>query len=173
MTHSSTRRYFCGCIPTRIAVLVLSALTFLGAMVNAGAVFFTVRDYHDKASPGSKAVLIADGAVVTLLGICSAAGFVGAIIRNRRFVRLYASAMWTMLFFGVVFGAAATWIAFKDREVFVRNCVENTSGANSSRSPEEGKEACERAFKPLIGATIAVLIVMKRSPPMHILVGLL
>ncbi|KAK0521036.1 hypothetical protein OC835_007017 [Tilletia horrida] len=171
MGHSH-RRYFCCCIPTRIAVLILSALTLAGCIVNGWAIGNTLRSFDSSSSSssssngtgrgetwyslptGSKAILIADAVVVGLLGLSAIAGLVGALIRNRRLVGLYSFALWILFVAGLVLGSLAIWVGYRDKAAWVQACIDNSSGVDL-------EDMCAKAWKPALIITIIVFAVIK------------
>ncbi|KAI0746823.1 hypothetical protein C8Q80DRAFT_1177647 [Daedaleopsis nitida] len=103
-------RHFCFCIPVRIAVFILSFLTFLSAGVSAFAFWALVhfistnqlekleQNMDDSDKQAFEAFLhkymwaiVGASVFFTLISLIGLFGFIGSIIRNRRMVKAYSA----------------------------------------------------------------------------------
>ncbi|KAE8266574.1 hypothetical protein A4X09_0g5777 [Tilletia walkeri] len=155
------RRTFCCCIPTRLAVLILSTLTLASAILTAWATLSPLT--ADGKSPNNwlnafkdlsdlaRVVLIFNGSIAIFTGVCSLAGLVGAILRQRRLVAMYSFAVWGLLVVFMVLGTASIWAAYGDRTQFERTCREHLrpdQGQDKGRfnGKVKDKDVCHDAF---------------------------
>ncbi|KAE8214538.1 hypothetical protein CF327_g2099 [Tilletia walkeri] len=163
MVHPhSVRRTFCFCIPTRLGVLVLSTLTFFASIVTAWFSFAPVMSkdpsvwiatYKD-LSTTSRTILILNGAVSVITGLCALAGLVGAIIRQRRLVGLYSFAVWVLLAVGILLGSLTIWSAYKNKDEVVSSCEQHIPVGDEKADWK--KEACADAYKMALDVTCVV-----------------
>jgi len=116
------RRYFCCCIPVRVAVFVTSLLSLLGSGLSAGVFFWLVHaidtrpDLLDNAqvkiTSGARIGIIITGVVFSIIAIISLFGFIGSVIRNRRMVKSYSFLVWLCFFLSLGLTAFSLYLAF-------------------------------------------------------------
>ncbi|CAD6893569.1 unnamed protein product [Tilletia laevis] len=166
----SQRRTFCCCIPTRLGVLILSTLTLLASIVNAYASFLPIannsKNPHDwltaynNLPSSSRTVLIVNGSVAVITGLCALAGLIGAIIRQRRLVGLYSFAVWVLLLANIVLGSISIWLSFRDRDGIVAKCQGEVREKTDNVTEKWDEKACSGAYRVALGVTCAIFAVI-------------
>ncbi|KAK0546806.1 hypothetical protein OC846_005121 [Tilletia horrida] len=165
MNHGHFRRYFCCCIPTRIAVLLLSFISILASLGNAAAIFFTLRNFENTngqawydLDTASKVILIVYGVFSVIYALSSLSGFIGAIVRSRKLVGIYVFVSWVMLLLSTALGSLAIWAAFKDKSNYQQACVERVNSQIADGS-QITADACDGSFKVALGIVIGVFVI--------------
>ncbi|KAI0782731.1 hypothetical protein C8Q75DRAFT_811489 [Abortiporus biennis] len=102
-------RHFCCCIPVRVAVFVLSLASLIFGGLCSVAIWIIVHDIETGKTIGDvdlskidnkgKIVFIVAGVITTIITLISLFGFIGAVIRNRKFVKIYSFMTWLVFLF--------------------------------------------------------------------------
>lgn len=95
--------YFCCCIPVRFGFVLLTCLSFLFSGVLSVLVWFELSHSYSLSSK-EKSSFWAVGIVETILLAVSIIGFIGAVARKQRFVRIYAYFIYIHLLLNVIVG---------------------------------------------------------------------
>ncbi|KAG1765506.1 hypothetical protein EV702DRAFT_1151814 [Suillus placidus] len=95
--------YFCFCIPVRFGFVLLTCLSFLFSGVLSVLVWFELSHSYSLTSK-EKSSFWAVGIVETILLAVSIIGFIGAVARKQRFVRIYAYFVYIHLLLNVIVG---------------------------------------------------------------------
>jgi len=121
------RRYFCCCIPVRLAVFITSLLAFLSSALSAGAFFWFVHAIDTrpdllngtnvKITSGARIGIIVAGVILSLIALISLFGFIGSVVRNRRMVRAYSTLAWICFLFSVGLTAYSFYLVFAKSSV--------------------------------------------------------
>ncbi|KAG2150600.1 hypothetical protein DEU56DRAFT_780933 [Suillus clintonianus] len=129
--------YFCCCIPVRFGFVLLTCLSFLFSGVLSVLLWFELSHSYSLTSK-EKGSFWAVGIVETILLAASVIGFIGAVARKQRFVRIYAYFLYIHLFLNVVVGIYfLVTIRQSNREQIVEECYVVFSG-NPSQSNCQG-----------------------------------
>ncbi|KAE8214520.1 hypothetical protein CF327_g2068 [Tilletia walkeri] len=169
------RRTFCCCIPTRLAVLILSALTLASAILTAWASLSPVTSDGKSSnnwlnafkdlSDSSRVVLIFNGTIAIFTGVCSLAGLVGAMLRQRRLVGMYSFAVWGLLVVFMVLGSVSIWAAYGDRPQFERTCKEHLrpdqgQDKGKDNGKDKDKDVCHDAYDVGLAVTCILFAII-------------
>ncbi|KAG2750263.1 hypothetical protein P692DRAFT_20832044 [Suillus brevipes Sb2] len=95
--------YFCCCIPVRIGFVLLTCLSFLFSGVLSVLVWFELSHSYSLSSKEKSSFWVV-GIVETILLAVSIIGFIGAVARKQRFVRIYAYFVYIHLLLNVIVG---------------------------------------------------------------------
>ncbi|KAG1742843.1 hypothetical protein EDB19DRAFT_599381 [Suillus lakei] len=126
--------YFCCCIPVRFGFVLLTCLSFLFSGVLSVLVWFELSHSYSLTSK-EKSSFWAVGIVETIFLAVSVIGFIGAVARKQRFVRIYAYFVYIHLLLNVIVGIYfLVTIRQSNREQLVDECyvvfVNNPSQSN-------------------------------------------
>lgn len=116
-------RTFCCCLPTRLGVLILSPVTFLGSLVVAGALIWALVHESSSLTTVQKVLTGALAAEMTLFCLASLFGFIGSIFASYRAVRFYSTMMWSLWLLTLALGIVEFVFLFKDKDQYVENCT--------------------------------------------------
>ncbi|KZV88002.1 hypothetical protein EXIGLDRAFT_723104 [Exidia glandulosa HHB12029] len=95
-------RTFCCCLPVRFGALVLALLEFALSGVIAALAFheMTTTDVHGT----ERTTIIVIGCVFSLMAVVSLFGFVGAVLRSRILVNMFATLLYILVVLSLVSG---------------------------------------------------------------------
>jgi len=127
------RKYFCCCIPVRVAVFITSLLSLVGSALAAGAFFWFVHaidtrpDLLDnsqvKINSGARIGIIIAGVILSIIAIISLFGFIGSVVRNRRMVKAYSALVWICFLFSLALTGFTFYLVFSKSSLI--QCYDN------------------------------------------------
>ncbi|KAH8103404.1 hypothetical protein BXZ70DRAFT_925479 [Cristinia sonorae] len=131
-------KHFCCCIPVRAAVFFFSFLSLLVSGASAALAWFILFQIdHDKQigdvdfgsvnNKGRIAFIVA-GSVFTLVTLISFFGFLGAVLRKRRFVKLYSFFTWFIFLLSCAASGFYFYAVFSGKNIFNGCTVKDSSG---------------------------------------------
>ncbi|KAG1732203.1 uncharacterized protein EDB91DRAFT_1226662 [Suillus paluster] len=128
--------YCCCCIPVRFGFVLVTFLSFLFSGVLSILVWFELsRAYSYSLTSKEKTAFWAVGIVETILFAVSIMGFIGAVARKQRFVKIYNYFIYIHLFLNIIVGIYfLVTIRQSNRQQLVDECyawfINNPSQSN-------------------------------------------
>ncbi|KAI0281862.1 hypothetical protein BGY98DRAFT_912943 [Russula aff. rugulosa BPL654] len=123
-------RTFCCCIPVRYCVLIMSMLGCIGGSVMSGFGWDSaVHKDETYLTTNQEVSVVMASLSYTLFAAISLLGVIGTVTRNRSFVSLYSTAVWSHLALNVISGAYFIYTLFhKVSEDDLNNCIASYEG---------------------------------------------
>ncbi|GLB37265.1 hypothetical protein LshimejAT787_0403160 [Lyophyllum shimeji] len=149
MTVVPTRK-FCCCLPTRFGVVIVALIGLLG-----GGVIAVVGGLNAHRINGSKVSIGISITVYGLLAFVSLLGLIGAIARKLALIKLYFAFLVVHLMFSLAVGIYAIFRVFKDKHVFLNDCIQSNTAA-AAQSPQK---LCNDGLKVVKGVTVTLFII--------------
>jgi hypothetical protein len=120
-----------------------------------------IADTSPTVPKGQMISIYISAGLYTLGALISLFGFIGAIIRKRSLISIYATALAFHLGFHIVSGAYALYVLFKRKNTQeVADCVAKADTATHLDSNKVTKEVCEKAFAVARGISVAAFILV-------------
>ncbi|TFY65717.1 hypothetical protein EVG20_g5368 [Dentipellis fragilis] len=148
-------RKFCCCLPVRLGVFIMTILSLGFGSAVAGVLWYGVLHPEKSKLAGSdKTMAIVTAVVWTLLAVVSLFGLIGAIIKQKACITVYAWLLWIHVILSIATGSYYIYTLFHSAE---DDSIKKCEGDNAS-DLEHG--ACKAAFDVGRGILIAVYIIM-------------
>jgi hypothetical protein len=153
MSGSVRSRKFCCFLPVRLGVFVLSLLAMVGGSFTAAAGWIQVSQLKQAPLDKSdKIALLIHSAMFTILSLVSVFGFIGAIIKNRRTISMFAVALAVHLGFSIASGIFTLVSLFKqDSSDAMASCLSSSTDATT--------EGCKSGIATMKGLMVAIYII--------------
>ncbi|KAK0229441.1 hypothetical protein EDD85DRAFT_128612 [Armillaria nabsnona] len=147
--------HFLCCLPLRLGVLIIAALTLAGSALVAIGAWINVHNIINKTLELSKSGEISMyivAAVYTLVAIASLLGLVGALTARPGLVSTFNSLQIGSFIASLAVGAYSLYLLFSDKyNIDISNCVSSVD-ANS----DTAKQVCNAALKVSKAAVVVI-----------------
>ncbi|PWN45829.1 hypothetical protein IE81DRAFT_319666 [Ceraceosorus guamensis] len=159
-----SQRTFCCCLPTRLAVLLLSPVTLVAsAFLAAVEWYFLHQIAKDPDSPlNVKIATVLLGGIMSVLALASFFGLIGSIAAKHGAVAFYSGTLWFCWSFATVIGIfnlVITYIHGKDS--FTKQCTDPATGiTDAGLSADDVIKVCQSTFNVVYGIACGVFAVV-------------
>ncbi|KLO13638.1 hypothetical protein SCHPADRAFT_903970 [Schizopora paradoxa] len=131
MAYGVTSQKFLCCFPVRIGVFLLSLLELVSAAAVAGLLWFGIVSKQINVAGREKIAVIVVAVIMSIVAIVCLCGFIGSVIRSRRLVSIYSTALNWLLGLSVLSGIAYIVLMFTmSKSKFIDTCINGSTDQN-------------------------------------------